>query len=131
MARRLFKIIGWSLGVVLVALLTVLMVFVLRFDANDYRVLIEDTVSEAIGRTVRISGEVEIVPALIPTVAVNDVTIANPPWASSPTMASAGRLEVSIALLPLLQGEIQIGSIALERVSSATPSGAATGSSIF
>jgi uncharacterized protein involved in outer membrane biogenesis len=116
LARKWLKYLAASLGAVAVVLLAALSVFVLTFDPNDYRVLIEDEISEAIGREVLVTGDLEIAPALVPTLAVNEATIANPPWARQPTFASVGRLEVTIALLPLLENEIQIRNVVLERV---------------
>ena len=123
MARKVLKGLLWSLVAAAGLLLSAIAAFVLTFDANDYRRFVEEAVSEALGRAVRISGDLEITPALVPTLAVNEVTIANPAWASEPTMASAGRLEVTVALLPLLDGVIQVRDVVLERVDASLQRG--------
>jgi uncharacterized protein involved in outer membrane biogenesis len=114
--RRLLKYLVISLLAALALVLGIATVFWLTFDPNDYRALISDGVSAALDREIAIGGELELVPALVPTVAVNGVTIANAAWASRPIMASVGRLELSLALLPLLERRIEISDILLEQV---------------
>jgi uncharacterized protein involved in outer membrane biogenesis len=116
MPRRIFKYVGLSIAVVVVLVVAAACVFWLTFDPNSYRALIADTVSDALEREVSIGGEIELVPALVPTLAVNDISIANPPWASRPTMASAGRLEIQLVLRPLLDGQIELVEVVLEQV---------------
>jgi uncharacterized protein involved in outer membrane biogenesis len=116
MPRRIIKYLGLSIAAVAVLVVAAVCVFWLTFDPNSYRALIADTVSRALERDVSIAGDIELVPALVPTLAVNQITIANPPWASRPTLASAGRLEVQVALRPLLDGQIELVEVVLEQV---------------
>jgi uncharacterized protein involved in outer membrane biogenesis len=116
MGRTLLKYLLVALATIVVATLAITATLLATFDPNDYRVALADALSKGLDRDVRISGDLELAPALVPTIAVNGVTIANPPWATRPTMASVGRLEGTIALLPLLERRIEIRKVVLERV---------------
>lgn len=116
MPRRIIKYLGLSIAAVAALVVAAVCVFWLTFDPNSYRTLIADTVSGALDREVSIAGEIELVPALVPTLAVNEITIANPPWASRPVLASAGRLEVQLALEPLLDSRVELVEVVLEQV---------------
>jgi hypothetical protein len=77
---------------------------VLTADPNEYRGMLEDAVRAATGRAVAI-GDVDLALSLTPTIVLKDVTLANVPGGSRPQMVEAERLEVQMALLPLLSGE--------------------------
>lgn len=97
-------------------LLTVgLAAFLYQFDASEYKDQIEVLVEEQTGRDFAIRGTIRVAPSLVPTLAVEDVTFANPDWASQPHMLSVGRLEARFALLPLLAGNIELHRIDLLR----------------
>lgn len=83
-----------------------LVIAVLSADPNEYRGFIEDAVHSATGRTVAI-GDVEMELSLTPTVVLQDVTLGNAGWGSRGQMVTAKRLEVQMALLPLLHGEFR------------------------
>jgi len=119
MARTITKVLGLAFAALVAIVLGALGVFWLTFDPNAYRTLITDLVSQTLDREIAITGDIEIAPSLVPTLAVNGLTIANPPWASTATMAAAGRLEVTLALLPLLEHRIEINHIGLEQIAIA------------
>lgn len=81
-----------------------LVIAVLATDPNEYRGMIEDAVRSATGRAVTI-GDVGLELSLTPSVVLQDVTLANAAWGSRAQMVTADRLEVQMALLPLLRGE--------------------------
>src|SRR5471032_1645191 len=60
-------------------------------------------VERATGRTMTIAGRIGIEFSLVPTVVMEDVSLANPPGFSRPDMVKVARVEVSLALMPLLQ----------------------------
>ncbi len=86
-----------------------------RLSVESYKPRIEAALSNATGRQVLIHGRIGLGLSLHPTIAANDVSIANPPGFSRPDMARIGALDVRLALLPLLHHEISIDSLTLEK----------------
>ena len=109
---RLRTILIAAAGVVVVAVGAVATIL-LTTDFNQYRGLIADELKQATGRDVAIGGDFQLAISLTPTVAVNDVTLANAEWGSRPQMVTLRRLEAEMELLPLLSGEIRIKRIVL------------------
>ncbi|NNG04284.1 MAG: AsmA family protein, partial [Inquilinus sp.] len=103
------------------ALLAVLVVvaFALPFivPTGPVRDRIVAEVTAATGRDLRIDGPVRL--SVFPSVAVTvgDVTLANAPGTSRPQMVQLGRLDVSVSLLPLLSGEIEVKRLILREPS--------------
>lgn len=65
-------------------------------------------VESATGRALTIGGEPRIDLSLTPTLVLQDVTLANASWGSAPDMLRAKRVEVEVALLPLLSRRLDI-----------------------
>ena len=82
-------------------------------DWNKYKPEITERVKAATGREITIAGDLSLSILPAPTLSVHDVTLANMPGASEPNMASLKALDVRVAFLPLLQGNIKVESIAL------------------
>ncbi len=80
-------------------------------DFNQYRDLISEKVREATGRELTIEGNLRLKPSFSPTVVLERIQLQNSPWGSSPTMFSAGEMELELALFPLLTGEARITRI--------------------
>lgn len=89
-------------------------VFVLSFDLNQYRRPLEAAASMALGRAVTFGGPLTLAASLSPTIAAEQVRIANPGWASRPHLAEAARAEIQIDLLPLLRDQLVIRHIGLD-----------------
>ncbi len=102
-----------AVAAVLAAAVTTVVVILLNIDINQYRGLITEKTREATGRTLTIKGELKLVLGLSPALAVNDVTFANASWGSRPNMVEAKRLEVQVALLPLLRGTIHVNKLVI------------------
>ena len=78
-------------------------------DINQYRDQIADALSKQIGRTVKFGGKIELAFNTHGAgVAVENASIGNPSWASRPEMASIGNLELGVALLPLLNRQLEV-----------------------
>lgn len=90
-----------------------LAVFIATLDVNQYKDRIATTLQDATGREVTLSGEMDLALGLTPALVVEGATIGNPDWASEPDMASIGRLEAQVELLPLLQGTLKVVRLAL------------------
>lgn len=73
---------------------------------------VDAALEAAIGRAVA-HGAVSVRPGLRPRIALADATIANIAGGSEPDFARIGRLEVTLALLPLLSRKVEIHSLLL------------------
>ncbi len=88
----------------------------LAFPPERLAALLVRQLSEASGREVSIGGKLSY--QLLPRLAVvaNDVALANPPGASRPRMLIVERAALDLALWPLLQGRVELGTVAIDGV---------------
>ena len=84
-----------------------------RFDPNDFKPRIVAAVQQATGRQLTLNGPISLRPSLWPTVALHDVSLANPPGFSRPAMATLQQLDVQLALWPLLFRAVEIERLVL------------------
>ncbi len=77
-------------------------------DINQYKDQIVQVVKDNTGRDFEISGDLKLAPSLIPTVAVEGVSLGNASWAKEKNMLSVTKFEAQIALMPLLKKNIQV-----------------------
>ncbi len=105
-------VLATALGVVAVLLIGAA-IAIWTIDVNTLVVPIRDRVKAATGRDLRIDGGLSLQLSLEPRLEMREVTLGNAPWASTPSMISAKRLDAQIALLPLLQRRFDIRHIAL------------------
>ena len=77
-------------------------------DINQYKQQIVQVVKDNTGRDFEISGDLKLAPSLIPTIAVEGVTLGNASWAKEKNMLSVTKFEAQIALMPLLKKNIQV-----------------------
>src|SRR5260221_9186788 len=92
----------------LALLLLAAIIYVMSIDFDSYRPLLAAQVRAATGHDIAIGGHLDLKLSLTPTLAVNDVRVANTPDFSRPDMATIARLEAEISLLPLLSRRLQI-----------------------
>jgi uncharacterized protein involved in outer membrane biogenesis len=125
--RRWLIVAALAAGLALLVLLG-LYAFVATLDVAAHREQIEALVSRSLDREVKIGGAIGLERSLTPRFVVEDVSVANPPWASRPLLASAKRLEVQVALLPLLTRRLEVvefdlvgADVRLERRRDGTP----------
>lgn len=111
MVRRILYVIAALVVVVALGVAVVLM----RFDPNAYKPQIEAAVQRATGRTLTLNGRIALQLSLRPTLRVDDAAFANPPGFSRPQMATLHALDVQVALLPLLHGELLIDRLILRQ----------------
>jgi AsmA protein len=109
---------GLRITLIAIAVLVVLLVagggaFLASFDPNSLKPRIEAAVKQATGRELTMNGPIRLQWALRPTLAVNDVALSNPPGFSRPEMAKLQRLELQLALFPLLHRQVEIDRLAL------------------
>lgn len=77
-------------------------------DINQYKEQIVQVVKDNTGRDFEISGDLKLAPSLIPTIAVEGVSLGNASWAKEKNMLSVTKFEAQIALMPLLKKNIQV-----------------------
>ncbi len=83
------------------------------FDADALKLRLADAVRRSTGRELTIAGPVGLTWSLVPTVALRDVSLSNPPGLSRPAMAHAAQLDVQIALTSLLSRRVEVRGITL------------------
>jgi hypothetical protein len=74
---------------------------------------VQKQVKEATGRDLTVGGNIDLKLSLEPKLVAQDVALSNAPWAKSPRMLTAKRVEAEFALLPLLHRDFQVRSFAL------------------
>ncbi|WP_291298182.1 AsmA family protein, partial [Elioraea sp.] len=102
-------------GVVIALPVAGIAVFAATFDANAYKPRIAAAVKEATGRDLALNGPIGLKLGLSPALRVEDVTFANAPWGTRPEMAKLAALEVEVAIIPLISGNVQINRVVLVR----------------
>ena len=107
--KRLVKILGTVIFRLIIIIAIGGYLFVRNFDLNQYKSYVEDIVDKQLGRKLAIKGNASVGISLIPTLVVEDVELANAPWAAQPQMVKVQRLEIKLSLLPLLRGEHPAG----------------------
>ena len=100
-------ILGICVAVIIAAFVTAYMI-VLSYDYNKLKPRIAELAKQYSGRELTLGGDIEVGLGLFPTLVVNDVAFQNAAWGTRPQMAQTKRLEVQIALLPILGGDIHI-----------------------
>jgi len=83
------------------------------FDPDALKLRMTDAVRRSTGRELAVAGPVGLTWSLVPTVALHDVSLSNPPGMSRPAMARAAEVDVRIALVPLLSRRVEVRGITL------------------
>jgi len=107
------KKFGIGLLAVVVLLVAVVLVAPSFVDWNIYKDRIVAEVQKATGRELTIDGDISLALLPAPALSVENVGLANAVGGSEPTMVTLDSLKVRIAALPLLQGRLQVDSVAL------------------
>ena len=79
-----------------------------------YRETLERGFSATLGRKVSLQGPISLTFSLQPRLILENVLVANPPWASQPHFFRANRLEIGLSLGLLLQRRLEAEKIGLE-----------------
>ncbi len=109
--KKALVIIGAIVGLAIIALLAA--PFLIPVETYKSELLAQ--VEKATGRKARIDGELSI--SLLPRVefTAGKVSLGNVPGGKAPIMLSLGRLDVRVAVFPLLSGTVVIDSFVLEK----------------
>jgi AsmA protein len=106
--RRLWR---WVIGVVAALVLIPAIgigALLLTLDTEALKPRIAAAVEQATGRRLTLAGKIAIQPALVPTIAIEDIALANMPGGSAPEMLQARRVELQLALVPLISSQIDV-----------------------
>src|SRR6266705_1045499 len=110
--RLFWRILAGIGGLVLLLLLAVA-IAISTVDVKTFIGPVQTRVKDSTGRDLTVGGDIDLKFSLEPKLVVQDVALSNAPWAKSPQMLFAKRVEVQFALLPLLHREFQVRSFAL------------------
>jgi uncharacterized protein involved in outer membrane biogenesis len=102
-----------AVGALLVLAVAAVLVVPSFIDWNGYKQQIESEARKATGRDLSIDGDISLALLPAPKLSVKGVRFANVEGGSAPDMATLESLDVRVALMPLLSGNIQITSLTL------------------
>ena len=109
---KLVKIAAWGIGAVVLLLLAAAMAFALLFDANAFKVRIEQAAKERTGRTLTLEGNVGI--SFFPSIGASLGRAKLSERASEREFLSLDSARVSVQLLPLLRGMTIVDEVGVE-----------------
>ena len=104
-----------GLGVVVVLVLLVVFVAPALIPADAYKAEIVSRIEAATGRAVRIDGPMKLSVLPVLGFSAEKVSVSNAPGRSPPQMVTLDKLDVRVAVLPLLHGDLVIDSFVLEK----------------
>ena len=90
-------------------------VVIALFDWNWFKGPVERAVQARTGREFHIGGDLDVDLGRVSTIRADKVAFANADWGSRPQMATVDRVEIDLAVLPLLRGRVRIPEIRLAR----------------
>src|SRR5712672_1457402 len=106
---RTFKYVLIGAGGLLVLVIVAVAVFAMTFDPNRYKGQVEAAVKEKTGRTLKLEGDLKV--AIFPSLGADVAKVTLSEHASSQQFLSLESAHASVALLPLLHGEVIVDRI--------------------
>ncbi len=102
-----------GIGVIVVLIVAAIVALPFVIPVESVKAQLVTRVKAATGRDLRIDGPVSL--SVVPSLALDasNVTFANAPGAASKDMATLGRLQVKLKLLPLLSRDVEIDQLVL------------------
>lgn len=100
-------------GLAVVLVIAVAVAVVQSLDFNEYKPTIIDAVRDATGRNLVLEGDIGLRVGLSPSLVVDGVRFQNASWGSRPDMMTVKRFELTVGLIPLLHGAIDVERVAL------------------
>ncbi|MDR3423704.1 MAG: AsmA family protein [Alphaproteobacteria bacterium] len=111
---------------VIVVVFAGLAVFISTLDADQYRPQLVDMLSKKTGRAVKINGPIAFSLGMEGLrISAQEASLANPVWASRPLMATIGKFELSVGMLPFLEHRILVNELKIENADILLESNAA------
>ena len=112
--KRFFNTLALSLAGLLSLLLAAWLTLLLCFNPNDYKPTIINIVQEKTGRTLTLDGDISM--AFWPKLGIDLGRVSLSEQASQKPFATVARAKISLAILPLLQKKLVVGTVYLEGV---------------
>jgi len=109
---RLFLRILAGVGGLVLLVLVAVAIAISTVDVKTFIGPVQARVKTATGRDLTVGG-IDLKLSLELKLVVRDVSLSNASWAKSPQMLTAKRVDVQVALLPLLHRDFQVRSLAL------------------
>ena len=106
----------WILGIpagVVLAFLIIIIIIVSTYEFNKLKPQITGIVKEYTGRELTIAGDIKLGLSLYPTLEMNNIAFQNATWGSHPEMVTIKQIEIQVALLPLIRGDIKVKNLLL------------------
>jgi uncharacterized protein involved in outer membrane biogenesis len=88
-------------------LITAFYAFITFYDFNKFKPIIARAIKDVTGRELTIAGDIGLRLGVRPTLKVAEVSLQNAPWSSSPNSVRVKQMEVQIAVLPLITGNLE------------------------
>ncbi len=101
------------IGALVVVIIAALLVIPSLIDWNSYKAEITTAVNEATGRNLELRGDLSLSLLPFPALSVKDAALGNVEGATDKNMVTVKEVEVSVALMPLLTGNIQVTQVRL------------------
>ncbi len=111
---RIAKIAAYVVGGVIGLIVLALVLIVVFVDPNDYRDDIERVVESQTGRALTLDGELKL--SVFPWLALETgpASLADAPGFGDEPFVSIQDARVSVRLLPLLRGQVEVGTVTLD-----------------
>lgn len=106
------KILAVAGGLAIAAAVAVA-IAIRTIDAGELARPLVARAAKALGRDVTVGGRIEIRLGLEPALVLGDVRVANAPWAQSPQLLTAKRIEARAKLWPLLNRRLELTRLEL------------------
>ena len=109
--KILLHLLGWTAGLLLVAVLLAVVLVLFVVDPNDFKGMVARELGERLGRPVEVPGRVRL--SLFPWLGleVGRVTMGNPAGFKEPTFATIERADLRVKLLPLLHRQVETDTV--------------------
>lgn len=112
--NRSFKTLALILAGLLSLLLAAWLTLLLCFNPNDYKSTITNLVQKKTGRTLSLDGDIRV--AFWPKLGIDLGRVSLTEQASQKPFAAVDKAQVSLAILPLLQKKLVVGTVYLDGV---------------
>src|SRR4051812_48902041 len=106
---KALKYVGFALGGLVLLAVIAVAVFIMTFDPNKYKGQIESAVKEKTGRTLKLEGNLKV--AVFPSLGADVAKVSLSERDPSQEFLSLDSAHVSVALLPLVHGEVIVDRI--------------------
>jgi len=108
-----WKKILLTASLLIIALIVGIYAFLALYDFNRFKPMIVRAVKDATGRELSIAGNIDFDLGIRPTLVVEDVSFQNASWSATPSLARVTRLEVQMAVWPLIMGNFDFVRLVL------------------